>query len=163
MSYHKWCRFVQVKDEAWWLVLGNTSTSELFALKRVSFSDRLATHMEMPPNLTNLEVLSFSYFWASVWYKYHLHNVSNLYVDFYYLSVFSFVFFFSFFCLYYKQVWTNMILNSSKMINQRLLHRYLGVIRQKGKSYAFCLCFFHRVFMLLSCKFYVNTQVSPPS
>ncbi|KAG5536474.1 hypothetical protein RHGRI_024039 [Rhododendron griersonianum] len=41
-------RFPKLKDEAWWLVLGNTSTSELYALKRVSFSDRLATHMELP-------------------------------------------------------------------------------------------------------------------
>jgi len=47
-------RFPKLKDEAWWLVLGNTSTSELYALKRVSFSDRLATHMELPstPNTT---------------------------------------------------------------------------------------------------------------
>ncbi|CAK9163517.1 unnamed protein product [Ilex paraguariensis] len=41
-------RFPKVKDEAWWLVLGNTSTSELFALKRVSFADRLITHMDLP-------------------------------------------------------------------------------------------------------------------
>ncbi|KAK3015087.1 hypothetical protein RJ639_006649 [Escallonia herrerae] len=41
-------RFPKVKDEAWWLVLGNTSTSELHALKRVSFSNHLVTHMELP-------------------------------------------------------------------------------------------------------------------
>ncbi|KAF3438089.1 hypothetical protein FNV43_RR20845 [Rhamnella rubrinervis] len=45
-------RFPKVKDEAWWLVLGNTSTSELHALKRVSFSDHLVTHMELPPDPT---------------------------------------------------------------------------------------------------------------
>ncbi|KMS97778.1 hypothetical protein BVRB_5g123420 [Beta vulgaris subsp. vulgaris] len=41
-------RFPKVKDEAWWLVLGNTVTSELYALKRVSFADHLATHMALP-------------------------------------------------------------------------------------------------------------------
>lgn len=40
--------FPKVKDEAWWLVLGNTVTSELYALKRVSFSDHLVTHMDLP-------------------------------------------------------------------------------------------------------------------
>ncbi|WCJ35849.1 Activating signal cointegrator 1 complex subunit 3 [Euphorbia peplus] len=48
-------RFPKVKDEAWWLVLGNTSTSELYALKRVSFSDRLVTHMDLPSSLTTFE------------------------------------------------------------------------------------------------------------
>ncbi|WP_422482654.1 hypothetical protein, partial [Pleomorphochaeta sp. DL1XJH-081] len=32
-------RFPKVKDEAWWLVLANTSSSHLYALKRVSFTD----------------------------------------------------------------------------------------------------------------------------
>lgn len=41
-------RFSKVKDEAWWLVLGNDLTSELYALKRVSFTDHLVTHMELP-------------------------------------------------------------------------------------------------------------------
>ncbi|KAL9689795.1 hypothetical protein QQ045_010185 [Rhodiola kirilowii] len=45
---------VQLKDEAWWLVLCNTSTSELYAMKRVSFADRLVTRMELPPTSTTL-------------------------------------------------------------------------------------------------------------
>lgn len=47
---------LQVKDEAWWLVLGNTSTSQLHALKRVTFKDILQTNMEIPPNLNDFEV-----------------------------------------------------------------------------------------------------------
>ncbi|GAA0146069.1 DNA metabolism protein [Lithospermum erythrorhizon] len=41
-------RFPKVKDEAWWLILANTSTLELHALKRVSFSGRLQTNMNLP-------------------------------------------------------------------------------------------------------------------
>ncbi|GAB4846226.1 activating signal cointegrator 1 complex subunit [Ancistrocladus abbreviatus] len=41
-------KFPKVKDEAWWLILGNTITCELHALKRVSFSDHLMTQMELP-------------------------------------------------------------------------------------------------------------------
>ncbi|XP_074317082.1 DExH-box ATP-dependent RNA helicase DExH14 [Silene latifolia] len=41
-------RFPKVKEEAWWLVLGDSMSSELFALKRVSFSDHLVTHMNLP-------------------------------------------------------------------------------------------------------------------
>ncbi|KAM1340459.1 hypothetical protein ACFX2H_038850 [Malus domestica] len=48
-------RFPKVKNEAWWLVLGNTSTSELYALKRVSFSDHLVTHMELPAAPNNIQ------------------------------------------------------------------------------------------------------------
>ncbi|KAK9021319.1 hypothetical protein V6N11_011314 [Hibiscus sabdariffa] len=48
-------RFPKVKDEAWWLILGNTSTAELYALKRVSFSDRLVTHMELPSDVTSFQ------------------------------------------------------------------------------------------------------------
>ncbi|TYG41947.1 hypothetical protein ES288_D12G217100v1 [Gossypium darwinii] len=48
-------RFPKIKDEAWWLILGNTSTAELYALKRVSFSDRLVTHMELPSDVTLIQ------------------------------------------------------------------------------------------------------------
>ncbi|XP_010546203.1 PREDICTED: DExH-box ATP-dependent RNA helicase DExH14 [Tarenaya hassleriana] len=48
-------RFPKVKDEAWWLVLGNTSTSQLYALKRVSFTGRLVTRMELPPNSNSFQ------------------------------------------------------------------------------------------------------------
>lgn len=41
-------RFPKVKDEAWWLVIGNSVSSELLALKRVSFTSRLVTHMDLP-------------------------------------------------------------------------------------------------------------------
>ncbi|KAL2493038.1 U5 small nuclear ribonucleoprotein helicase [Abeliophyllum distichum] len=48
-------RFPKVKNEAWWLVLGNTSTAELYALKRVSFPDILQTHMDIPPTVNNFQ------------------------------------------------------------------------------------------------------------
>ncbi|XAR63795.1 DNA helicase [Bertholletia excelsa] len=48
-------RFPKLKNEAWWLVLGNTSTSELYALKRVSFSDQLVTHMKLPSTANAFE------------------------------------------------------------------------------------------------------------
>ncbi|KAJ0973942.1 hypothetical protein J5N97_015907 [Dioscorea zingiberensis] len=48
-------RFPKVKDEAWWLVLGNFTTSELYTLKRISFSDRTTTRMELPNNSINLQ------------------------------------------------------------------------------------------------------------
>uniref|UniRef100_A0A2N9HEA5 Activating signal cointegrator 1 complex subunit 3 n=1 Tax=Fagus sylvatica TaxID=28930 RepID=A0A2N9HEA5_FAGSY len=54
-------RFPKVKDEAWWLILGNTSTSDLYALKRVSFSDRLVTHMELPSTHASLQVIIGQY------------------------------------------------------------------------------------------------------
>eukprot|EP01018_Ginkgo_biloba_P014054 Gb_18049 [translate_table: standard] len=48
-------RFPKIKEEAWWLVLGNTDTWELYALKRVSFADSLATNMVIPPHQVNLK------------------------------------------------------------------------------------------------------------
>jgi hypothetical protein len=38
----------QVKDEAWWLILGNVVNSELYAMKRISFTNHLVTQMELP-------------------------------------------------------------------------------------------------------------------
>lgn len=48
-------RFPKVKEEAWWLILGNTSTSELYAMKHVSFFDRLVTHMKLPSTTYTLK------------------------------------------------------------------------------------------------------------
>ncbi|KAK3225847.1 hypothetical protein Dsin_005709 [Dipteronia sinensis] len=48
-------RFPKIKDEAWWLILGNTSTTQLYALKRISLPDRLNTHMELPSSTTSLQ------------------------------------------------------------------------------------------------------------
>lgn len=48
-------RFPKIKEEQWWLVLGNTSTSELYALKRVSVSDHLVTSMKLPLTPANLQ------------------------------------------------------------------------------------------------------------
>nr|KAJ0203753.1 hypothetical protein LSAT_V11C500237010 [Lactuca sativa] len=48
-------RFPKLKDEAWWLVLGNSSTSELHALKRVSFTNNVVTRMKLPPTATNIQ------------------------------------------------------------------------------------------------------------
>ncbi|CAL4929780.1 unnamed protein product [Urochloa decumbens] len=42
-------RFPKAKQEAWWLVLGNSTSSELYGLKRISFADRVVnTRMELP-------------------------------------------------------------------------------------------------------------------
>ncbi|KAL8547142.1 hypothetical protein ACS0TY_006743 [Phlomoides rotata] len=48
-------RFPKVKDEAWWLVLGNTSSSQLHALKRVSFTDFLQTKIDIPSNVNDFQ------------------------------------------------------------------------------------------------------------
>ncbi|KAI3463912.1 hypothetical protein Pfo_020575 [Paulownia fortunei] len=48
-------RFPKVKDEAWWLVLGNTSTSQLYAMKRVSFKDVLLTNMDIPSDVNEFQ------------------------------------------------------------------------------------------------------------
>lgn len=48
-------RFPKVKDEAWWLILGNAATSELYVLKRVSFLSRTFTQLEIPSAVTNLQ------------------------------------------------------------------------------------------------------------
>ncbi|CAM6105785.1 unnamed protein product [Calypogeia fissa] len=41
-------RFPKIKEEGWWLILGNPKTSELQALKRISFVDRLTTSLAVP-------------------------------------------------------------------------------------------------------------------
>lgn len=38
----------QVKEEGWWLVLGDRETKELQALKRVSFSDHTFVKLHIP-------------------------------------------------------------------------------------------------------------------
>ncbi|XP_042461584.1 DExH-box ATP-dependent RNA helicase DExH14-like isoform X1 [Zingiber officinale] len=48
-------RYPKVKNEAWWLVLGNITSSELYALKRVSFSGQTFTRMELPPSKINFQ------------------------------------------------------------------------------------------------------------
>ncbi|KAM3230160.1 hypothetical protein ACQJBY_060762 [Aegilops geniculata] len=49
-------KFPKAKQEAWWLVLGNITSSELYGLKRISFADRvLNTRMELPPMLNMQE------------------------------------------------------------------------------------------------------------
>ncbi|KAG8388729.1 hypothetical protein BUALT_Bualt02G0155600 [Buddleja alternifolia] len=48
-------RFPKTKDEAWWLVLANTSTSQLYALKRVCFPDVLMTNMDIPSNINDFQ------------------------------------------------------------------------------------------------------------
>lgn len=39
---------MQVKEEGWWLVLGDVSTHELLALKRLSFRDITTTRLTFP-------------------------------------------------------------------------------------------------------------------
>nr|XP_043640038.1 DExH-box ATP-dependent RNA helicase DExH14 [Erigeron canadensis] len=48
-------RFPKLKDEAWWLVIGNTLTSELHAIKRISFTERLVTRMKLPQSTTSFQ------------------------------------------------------------------------------------------------------------
>ncbi|KAG2542539.1 hypothetical protein PVAP13_9NG644400 [Panicum virgatum] len=59
-------RFPKAKQEAWWLVLGNATSSELYGLKRISFADRVVnTRMELPQMFnvqeTKLILVSDSY------------------------------------------------------------------------------------------------------
>ena len=39
---------MQVKEEGWWLVLGDPETQELFALKRVSFTGNSTARLQFP-------------------------------------------------------------------------------------------------------------------
>ncbi|CAK9255752.1 unnamed protein product [Sphagnum jensenii] len=43
--------FPKVKDEGWWLVIGNPQTRELYALKRVSFLDHLNSTLVLPESV----------------------------------------------------------------------------------------------------------------
>jgi activating signal cointegrator complex subunit 3 len=46
-----WLLMKQVKDEGWWLVIGNPQTRELYALKRVSFLDHLNSTLVLPESV----------------------------------------------------------------------------------------------------------------
>ncbi|XP_047939428.1 DExH-box ATP-dependent RNA helicase DExH14 [Salvia hispanica] len=48
-------RFPKLKDEAWWLVLANTASSHLYALKRVSFKDVSTTNMDIPSDVKDFQ------------------------------------------------------------------------------------------------------------
>ncbi|CAL8161251.1 unnamed protein product [Prunus armeniaca] len=67
--------FPKVKNEAWWLVLANTSTWELYALIRVSFSDHLVTHMELPSVPKTLQIVIYSSSKSTLFHN--LLNCSN--------------------------------------------------------------------------------------
>jgi hypothetical protein len=50
---------MQMKDEGWWLVLGNPKTSELHALKRTSFVTSLTTKLAVPLNAERISEVLF--------------------------------------------------------------------------------------------------------
>ncbi|OAE30033.1 hypothetical protein AXG93_3893s1430 [Marchantia polymorpha subsp. ruderalis] len=50
-------RFPKVKEEGWWLILGSPQSSELHALKRISFVDHLTTNLTIP--LASQEIYLF--------------------------------------------------------------------------------------------------------
>ena len=56
---------MQVKEDGWWLVLGNDDTQELHAIKRISFGDHASTR------------LSYSAADASAASSHQLHLVST--------------------------------------------------------------------------------------
>lgn len=43
-----WLLLCQVKEEGWWLVLGDAHTHELLALKRISFADHTIARLTFP-------------------------------------------------------------------------------------------------------------------
>ena len=48
ISYKVMTSMLQVKEEGWWLVLGDINTHELLALKRVSFADHTTARLTFP-------------------------------------------------------------------------------------------------------------------
>ncbi|GAV70037.1 DEAD domain-containing protein/Helicase_C domain-containing protein/Sec63 domain-containing protein [Cephalotus follicularis] len=73
-------RFPKSKDEAWWMVLGNTTTSELYALKRVSFDDHLVTKIELPSSPTTVEVNNPFIYPSSLSFFFFLKFLTRLYM-----------------------------------------------------------------------------------
>uniref|UniRef100_A0A061RFI5 Sec63-domain-containing protein n=1 Tax=Tetraselmis sp. GSL018 TaxID=582737 RepID=A0A061RFI5_9CHLO len=51
-------RFPKVKEEGWWLLLGHLPTQELYAIKRLSFSNSTSVRLNFPTTAGNLENLS---------------------------------------------------------------------------------------------------------
>lgn len=52
-------RYPKVKDESWWVVLGNKNTWELYALKRVNFVDHLRTQILVPSDKQTEDITFF--------------------------------------------------------------------------------------------------------
>ena len=43
-------RFPKVKEEGWWIVIGDSANDELLALRRISFGDRASVKLKCPPS-----------------------------------------------------------------------------------------------------------------
>ncbi len=69
----------QVKEEGWWLVLGDPDADELLALKRLSFGGRTTTKLVFPANdagqrraRLSLQLVSDSYAGLDQQFELHL-------------------------------------------------------------------------------------------